>query len=226
MQIEYKIQEVKPNIFAVIVENDYDRAMLFCRAQEYYESPNETFRENEFSIWNYMKWYSEEYGKGFTYGNDWSGFNIPFDVIWECYSSSSMLSIGEWETPYDAYMWEILVQIDNIRAYRDDENRAYIIGVGNIEDETFQHEVCHGLYYIDDEYKTKVDRATKLIREPHYTIFKNNLIKMGYTDSVIDDEIQAYLQYGWETKTFGEGVPLEIREMYHSWYEDELAESE
>ena len=45
---------------------------------------------------------------------------------------------------------------------------------------------------------------------------------MGYTENVIDDEIQAYLQYGWESDKFGSGVPIEIREMYNSWYEDEL----
>lgn len=39
MDIKYKIKEVKPNVFAVVVKDKYDRAMLFCRAQEYYESP-------------------------------------------------------------------------------------------------------------------------------------------------------------------------------------------
>ena len=47
---------------------------------------------------------------------------------------------------------------------------------------------------------------------------------MGYTESVIKDEIQAYLQYGWESNDFGKGVSLEMREMYNSWYEEELEE--
>ena len=46
---------------------------------------------------------------------------------------------------------------------------------------------------------------------------------MGYTTKVIDDEIQAYLMYGWESNDFGKGVPLEIREMYNSFFSDDLA---
>ena len=105
MVIKYKIKEVKPNVFAVIVKDNYDRAMLFCRAQEYYESPNKKFRGKDFSIWDYMKWYSSEYGRGFSYGVDWGGFNIPFDTMWKCYNECEM------ETPYDEVMWEILVNI-------------------------------------------------------------------------------------------------------------------
>ena len=103
-----------------------------------------------------------------------------------------------------------------------DSADGYIIGVGNMTDDTFNHEVCHGLYYTDIEYKTIVDSQTKIIPENYYNIFKQNLLDMGYTENVIDDEIQAYLQYGWETEKFGGGVPMEIREMYNSWYEDEL----
>jgi hypothetical protein len=47
---------------------------------------------------------------------------------------------------------------------------------------------------------------------------------MGYTEAVIDDEIQAYIQYGWESDDFGKGVPMEIREMYNDWYGEELEE--
>ncbi|NDB56269.1 hypothetical protein EB169_10645, partial [archaeon] len=75
------ITEVKPNIFAVIIPNGFDRAMTFCRVQEFYESPNPQFRGKHFSMWDYMKWYSKEYDRGFSYPNDWSGFNIPFEVI-------------------------------------------------------------------------------------------------------------------------------------------------
>ena len=66
MNIDYKITEVKPNVFAVIIPNQYDRAMTFCRVQEFYESPNSDFRGKHFSMWNYMKWYSEEYGRGIS----------------------------------------------------------------------------------------------------------------------------------------------------------------
>jgi hypothetical protein len=210
MNIKYKIKEVKPNIFAVIIKDSYDRAMLFCRGQEYYESPNKKFRGKYFSIWDYMKWYSSEYKRGFSYGSDWSGFNIPFEILWECYENLNELP--DWETPYDGYMWEILVQIDNIR---DQNKKAYVIGAGNTEDDTFQHEVCHGLWYTNAAYKKEAMFIVKAIDPNHYKIFKHNLLEMGYTNSVIDDEIQAYLTTNWDYERFGKGVDLDKRKKYH-----------
>lgn len=211
MGIKYKIKEVKPNIFAVIVKDDYDRAMLFCRAQEYYESPNKKFRGKDFSIWDYMKWYSSEYGRGFSYGVDWGGFNIPFDIMWECYENQN--NLPDWETPYDGYMWEILVQIDNIR---DENKKCYVIGAGDMTGETFQHEVCHGLWYTNNSYRKQAKNVLMTFHPEHYKVFKENLINMGYTDSVIDDEIHAYLTTNWNYGKFGKGVDIKIRERYNN----------
>ena len=219
MKIDYKIEEVKPNVFAVVVPDGYHRAMLFCRVQEYYESPNPQFRGKNFSIWDYIQWYSREHNNTFTYTSDWSGFNIPLKTAWDCYEK-----LYEYETPYDEVMDSIIRTIELKMFYKKNTRnwKAYIIGAGSTESDTFQHEVCHGLYYTNKEYKKIVDEQTKLIKKKHYNIFKKNLLKMGYTEAVIDDEIQAYLQYGWDNDDFGKGVPMEIREMYNSWYEDEL----
>ena len=213
MNIKYSVREVKPNIFAVVVKDSYDRAMLFCRVQEYYESPNKKFRGKDFSIWDYMKWYSNEYGKGFSYASDWSGFNIPFDVVWKCYQSNEM------ETPYDEVMWDILGEIDR---KMDINKKAYIIGAGDISGWTFKHEVCHGLWSTNKQYKSEAKKLLKNIKSEHFEIFKKNLLQMGYTDKVIDDEIQAYIMYGWDSNQFGKGVSLEIREMYNDWFSEEL----
>lgn len=215
IDIKYTIKEVKPKIFAVIIEDSYDRAMTFLRIQEYYECPNPKFRGNkDFSFTEYMKWYSTEYGRGFTYGVDWNGFNVPLEIAYQCYDT-----LTDRYTDYDDVMESIIHQIYEMN---DDRCDGYIIGAESIEDDTFQHEVCHGLYYTDSNYKTIADAVTTLIPEENYNIFEKNLLEMGYTESVIKDEIQAYLQYGWESNSFGKGVPLEIREMYNSWYEEEL----
>jgi len=215
IDIKYKIEKVKPKIFAVLIEDSYDRAMTFLRIQEFYECPNPQFRGNiNFSFTDYMKWYSKEYGKGFTYGVDWNGFNVPLEIAYVCYDT-----LRDRYTDYDDLMESIVHQIYDLN---DNDADGYIIGAESTEGDTFQHEVCHGLYYTDSEYKSIVDAVTALISETHYNTFKKNLLKMGYTEMVIDDEIQAYLQYGWESDSFGKGVPLEIREMYNSWYSDEL----
>lgn len=209
MQVKYQIKEVKPDIYAVIVKDKYDRAMLFCRAQEYYESPNRKFRGKVFSIWDYMKWYHEQYKSGFSYGRDWSGFNIPLKVIHECYNK-----LGKHETPYDLEMDRILLKLKSA------SSNSYVIGCGVTKGDTFDHEVRHALYYTNKEYKKQMDSLTKGLPKKYYNVFASNLMQMGYAKKVINDEIQAYLQYGYENFAFGTGVDISTRVEYSIIYRE------
>ena len=201
MNIDYKIIEVKPNVFAVIIPNQYDRAMTFCRVQEFYESPNPDFCGKHFSMWDYMKWYNQEYRRGFSYGSDWSGFNIPFDILEKCYRN-----IEKFETPYDAVMYKIYWQIQTMKG----DGKAYVIGAENTNGDTFKHEICHGLYSTNKQYKQMVDEITETIEWQDYLKFEKNLLDMGYTAAVIPDEIQAYLAFGHDYKPFTKGVDKRI----------------
>jgi len=207
--MKYKIKEVKPNIFAIIVKDKYDRAMLFCRAQEYYESPSAKFRGKNFSIWDYMKWYHEQYKFGFSYGRDWTGFNIPLKTVRECYNK-----LTKPETPYDKVMDEILNKL------KLQGSESYLIGAKDTEGETFKHEVCHALYHTDKNYKKQMDALTHGLPKKYYNVFASNLVQMGYTTKVVDDEIQAYLQYGYEEPKFGMGVDIEVRKEYSDIYKE------
>jgi hypothetical protein len=207
--IKYKIKEVKPNVFAVIVKDKYDRAMLFCRAQEYYESPSPKFRGKNFSIWDYMKWYHEQYKFGFSYGRDWTGFNIPLKTVSECYNK-----LTKPESPYDKVMDEILNKL------KSESNDCYLIGAKDIKGETFKHEVCHALYHTDKNYKKQMDALTHGLPKKYYNVFASNLVQMGYTTKVVDDEIQAYLQYGYEEPKFGTGVRIDVRKEYSDIYRE------
>lgn len=209
MKVNYKIKEVKPNVFAIIVKDKYGRAMLFCRAQEYYESPSPKFRGKNFSIWDYMKWYHEQNDWGFSYGADWSGFNIPLKIVRECYNK-----LTKPETPYDKIMDEILFKLKN------ESNDSYLIGAKDIKGETFKHEVCHALYHTNKDYKKQMDNLTNGLPKKYYITFKSNILQMGYSTKVIDDEIQAYLQYGYEEPKFGKGVDIEVRKEYSDIYRE------
>ena len=216
MKIDYKIEEVRPNVFAVIVKDHYHRAMLFCRVQEYYESPNPDFRGKNFSIWDYIEWYSREHGDVFTYTFDWGGFNIPLKTAWDCYEK-----LKGYETPYDVAMDTIIRTIES-RTFNEKKNtrnwNAYIIGAPTTEDETFEHEVCHGLYATNKEYKGLVDEITETIEWQDYLKFEGNLLDMGYTASVIPDEIQAYLSTNYEYSKFSKGVSKKKCKEFHKQY--------
>lgn len=215
MKIDYKIEEVRPNVFAVIVKDHYHRAMLFCRVQEFYESPNPQFRGKSFSIWDYIEWYSREHRDVFTYTYDWGGFNIPLKTAWDCYEK-----LREHESPYDEVMESIIRTIELKMFYKKNTRNwnAYIIGADSTESDTFEHEICHGLYATNKEYKLLVDEVTETISTKDYVTFKNNLIKMGYTDGVIDDEIQAYLSTNYEYTKFSKGVSKKVCKQLHKQY--------
>ena len=158
-----------------------------------------------------MKWYHEKYGRGFSYGSDWSGFNIPVKVIKECYNK-----LNKTETPYDKKMDEILSFLNT----KIESNKGYLIGCGSTNCDTFKHEVCHGLYYTNKDYKKQMDALTKGLPKKYYDKFKENILKMGYASKVVNDEIQAYLQYGFDNPDFGKGVDISVRKEYSQIYKD------
>ena len=184
MQIKYEIKELKRNIFTIIVPDTYHLAMLFCRCQEYYESPNENFRSKKFSIWDYIEWYSKNNNNSFSYAEDWGGFNIPFEIMKDCMHNSDIENI------YDVYMLEIIKYIED---KKDQNTKSYVIGVSELDGRTHEHETCHGLFYINEEYKKIANKITSTLDGSLYNNLKQILLDRGYTDSVIDDEIQAYL---------------------------------
>lgn len=178
--MEYKIEKVFDNIFAIVVSNSYERSMLFCRAQEFYESPCKKFRDSKFSIWDYYRWYSKKNGC-FSYTRDWTGFNLPLIVAKKCYE------INEIETPYDKIMKKIVDEL------YESGKRQYIIGTDSLNNLTYLHELAHALYYTNLEYKLEMDKITNSISKLDMIKFKKNLKAIGYCSSVYKDEIQAYM---------------------------------
>ena len=218
MKISYKIKEVKDRIYSVVIKDDYDRAMTFCRVEEFYESPNSKFRGKSYSIWEYMKWYSQEHG-GFTYAKDWVGFNIHLKSAIKCYEK-----IKEDLTPYDKIMKEIVSKIglDMFSKKKKIDINAYIIGSEDTKGDTFRHEMCHALYSLDKKYKREMDELNSSIDPIHYKILSDNLIEIGYSTKVVPDEIQAYLSTTKEHKKIYKGIKKSIIEGYHKKYSEVL----
>ncbi len=228
----YKIEEVRDRIFAVIMEDDYARPMTFLRVQEFYESPNPDFRGKHFNVWDYIEWYSNTKRGAFTYAFDWGGFNIPLPIAWECYEGkdktpkkgyNGVRSLPDtWKSKWDETMkdivWEVQSRMFNKKSKRD--MNAYIIGAKDMEDNTFQHEVAHGLYYTNKEYKELVDEITDAIPLESKLQFRSNLITMGYTDSVVYDEIQAYMCFGWDYPKFSKKVSKNLCKKFHKEYQN------
>jgi len=187
MKQPFIIKEVRPRIFLFEFSNHYDMCMHFLRYQEFYESPSPKFRGKSFRILDFMKWYTFKYGNGsFTYPNDWNGFNIPGDTI----NKVCQLGLPD-QNPYDK---EMLLAWNKCNSKANGEP-FYIIGVvrGN---KALNHEIAHGLFYLNKEYKKETVRLVKELPTSIRKTINDGLKKLGYTPKVYVDETQAYMSTG------------------------------
>ena len=193
--VKGKVVEIKPRVYCVMVDDNYDRAMLFCRYQEFYESPYKQFRGKSFTWMEYMRFYKNVFKKDiFTYPYDWSGYNIPGNVM------QKANHIFCKDTEYDQIMNDIYFYcaIDSQNKNNGTRCDWYLIGASSKDLKTMDHEIAHGLYFTNKEYKKSVKKLIEAIKPKHYDSLKKKLIKMGYADDkkIIDDEVQAFMSTG------------------------------
>jgi hypothetical protein len=165
-------------------ESQYELTSTFARIQEFYESPNPQIKNNYFTLENLMDAYAKQHGN-WTYNSDWNGFNIPDSYIRKFFSLFHDLSTREKQ------MHDMLIK------YIESNVHFYLIGVHSEESE-IEHELAHALYYINPFYTYRMNTFTQEWKKS--TQFKENLIKDGYCQEVLDDEVQAYL--ATSTKTY------------------------
>jgi hypothetical protein len=89
---------------------------------------------------------------------------------------------------------------DKIYQFVKSNKIQYIIGVYNFK--SIQHEKLHAKYYLDENYKNKIDNEWHQLDET----IRNQIIiflkKLGYCDKVLIDEYQAY-RYTEKNNFFG-----------------------
>lgn len=192
--VKGKVVEVVPKIFCVTIDDNYDRAMLFCRYQEFYESPYKQFRGKYFTWAQYMRYYKDVWRKDtFTYPIDWSGYNIPSHIL------EGGLDTFKKETEYDKIMNDIYYFCENY-PLRFEKPRTdwYLIGASGKDIRTMKHEIAHGLYYTNKEYKSNMDDLLNNLTSKLKGKIFSKLIKMGYVNDkkILNDEAQAFLSTG------------------------------
>lgn len=189
---QVELHKVADGIYCVVIKSQQLRAFTFLRIQEYYESSSSEFQGNKFTWDKYIQWYKSPEGptgekEVFTYGSDWSGFNIPSEAIEKC--------MEEVDDPnrYDDLMVSIITEI------KERENdKYYIIGVDELDvnSDLLDHELAHGFYYTDKEYRTKMNNLVNLLPTDEKKLISDVIIGIGYNESVLNDEIQAYMSTG------------------------------
>lgn len=199
IKINYKITEIHPKIFLVTIDNSYDLTMTFCRVQEFYESPFKKIRGKVFNMIDFQRLYTFHRGEEFfSYPIDWSGFNIPSNVI-ENFFNVFNVNVDNWDyNIYDKVFEDIC---SDIRKKIKSNDRYYIIASQPHKKDIIDHEVCHAFYYLYPHYKKQANLIIKKLPKSIFNKMKNTLIDLGYARNVINDEIQAYVGTDYDAIT-------------------------
>lgn len=199
-----KVINISEDIYLLMFENQYELASTFLRFQEYYESPE--FKGKIFTLDEYKKWYSKINGQ-FTYYSDWDGFNIPSYVLEPFY-----------EEKFDPLSQK---EKDLLSLFKNNNNKFYIIATHkntNSRSNTLNHEISHGLFYTDDQYKKS---ALKILSNFDTTKIKSELILTGgYHEDVLDDEVHAFATNN--PQALNSNIPNELHKQLLKNYEDAL----
>ncbi len=184
------MSEVVPGVFLFEVTGNNELAYTFLRVQEFYESANPEIQWKEFTFKQYADWYaSQSKNKTFSYGEDWKGFNVPSDVVYQCYA------ITKERTEYDDFFLSLVKMIEE-KMKGSGLARFYMIGVRAGDTRTLDHEIAHGLFTVNQEYKEQMLSLVEELPADIKNYFGVYLKDLGYAESVHEDEIQAYLSTG------------------------------
>lgn len=195
-------------VLHVQIKEKYDLAMTFVRMQEWYESPK--FHHKLFTLEEFMRWYSREYGKGaFTYPSDWSGFNVPSTAVMAILNGPPKHRLNfPWESTLLAGELKLFNALESMGWLEPPDPTStnadwdlwkapvpfYLVGThGAADPGDLPHEAAHGRFFVDEGYRKRVLEA---IRRHDTSALAAFLLKVGYSKWTLDDEIHAYTLTG------------------------------
>lgn len=177
----YTSKLIRKNIILIEADTQEEIASMFLRPQEYYESPYVNIKGNVFTLNEYIDTYTKENG-AFTYYTDWAGFNIPGHVIIEFFQKFRH-DLQDIEKDF----------LHLISPYVKNSERFYVIGTCKSVPSALSHEIAHAYWYLFDEYKNNMQTLIDNADVGLMNVIAHKLLKMGYNEEMITDEIQAYL---------------------------------
>ena len=209
------------HIWAIKCPDDYTRALMFMRPQEYYESAFEEIIGKQFKVSNFVDIYKQHYGKQeFTYGSDWSGFNIPSNILEECMFNVPEDEINNWD--------KLMISTINTIKELEKGHNYYLLGVDELDNTLLEHEFAHAMFYTLPEYKAEMmkinDECDPIVKDMMYKC----ITEYGYADHVLPDEMQAYMSTGLGRKMTEMNIPdVEVwmqkyRNIFDNYYSKSL----
>lgn len=180
-----KIELIAKNIYHILIKDQKERASAMIRFQEHYESPFKEIRGKIFTL-GQLKALGARSAKGAnTYCGghkidaDWNGYNWPSYVL----------------KPFIHGLFDPLTEYeqDIVETFKRNMGNFYVICTDG--EEALAHEIMHGLFYTQPNYKKEV---LKILKTMDLKDLNKYLISIGYDKSVLEDEAQAYIGADFE----------------------------
>lgn len=178
----------KGTVLHLQFKSQHELCEAMMRVQEFYESPYNQIRNQYFKRETFEVLYALDHGGEFSYHADWHGFNVPGNIVrqfFETFNAEHDL------TPAERKIQNIINAIDPhfylIATYED---------ANDTDDDAVLHELCHAMWYLDPEYRARAFKEVSYFWHLYpkaARLLRDHLKSQGYSDSVMDDEFNAYL---------------------------------
>ena len=180
-KFEYNLREVYPDVFLLEMTSQYELASVFAKCQAFYEWDD--FRGKKFNIKEFYDWYNVNYPDLKPYAEEFYGFNVPSDVIYNCYE------INDERTKCDNFLLKIISEIEKT------SDEFYLIGAVKGDERTINHELAHAYFWANEDYRN--DMTILVNNMPNKDEFLSILYnERGYGENVLIDEAQAFMATG------------------------------
>lgn len=180
-----EVEVLSPGVLHFKAKTQYEVSAAFMRMQEFYESPYGV-RGKFFTLESYMDTYAEKHStKSFTYLTDWSGFNVPGNIVDKFFKLFDGDLLDK-----EIDLWNQIVE-ETEKENGTHNGKYYVIGTYTAD--CIDHEHCHALWYLHPKFRRQ---STKLVNKLSASLRKGvvqYLIDSGYHKSVFVDETNAYV---------------------------------
>jgi hypothetical protein len=201
------IKPITNKILHITADSQQELNEAFLRFSEYGESPE--WKDKIFTVGQYRKWYAETFG-AFSYLTDWSGFNLTSDSL-----KPFIQGLFDPLTPNEQQM---------VKWFKDRTDEYSVIGSQPGSD-SLEHEICHALWATEPKYKELCQEIVKKIDKASYDSLCAWLTKIGYNESVHEDEVHAYCSSdrSWLMEKHGifinEDIQIQLLEIKKQFYQ-------
>ena len=152
--------------------------MTMGRAQEFYESCHKHLRNRVFTLEMFLDTFTNDDGV-VSYFDSWSGFNIPGQKLNEFFQKFYLTTREK--KLLDAVYREVA------------GHQYYVIATIAGDGYALAHENIHAAWTLNATYRKAALRLVKGLNPKLFSSLKSILVGMGYSPTVVHDEINAYL---------------------------------